>query len=631
MVQIASSKAAQLDAFALTQTHQARVLARAADVISAARELGAIKGGSLGNEGLAALQKGSRSLTPESVAFLGYAVEQFGCSHLLLLDPAGRVMFALGDALPLGSSVVSSGPEASELSIGFDRARTQRKTELGGFEPQGPAQQRLAFVTSPIVADDQLVGVLAMGLSPQPIWDILSDKNGLGETGEIVTGTRHNDQVLVTAPLRHEVDAPFRKLIPLGSTRGSALQRSVSGDQGDGPAVDYRGKDVVAAWRYLPALRWGLCVKQDASEAYASLRWQQAAMLGLALATILGVTLAALAVARRFSRPIRTAVDVARRVASGDLRPTDTTLDPAAGSDETGLLLTAIGAMTNNLRGLIGRIQKSSVALISTATAIQATSSEQQQVIADYGASTSQAVAAVKEISATSLELLRTMTEVNDMAAQTGLMATDGRKNLVSMGSTMRQLADSTSSFGAKLSLISERAATINLAVTTITKVADQTNLLSINAAIEAEKAGEYGAGFLVVAREIRRLADQTAVASLDIERMVKDMQHSVASGVMEMDKFAGHVQSSVSEISEVSEKLGGIITAVYGINDRFGQVTEGMRAQSQGAAQIREAMIRLSEGAIRTASSLDDFNKATTHLRGAVGDLKEEVSRFTT
>ena len=142
--------------------------------------------------------------------------------------------------------------------------------------------------------------------------------------------------------------------------------------------------------------------------------------------------------------------------------------------------------------------------------------------------------------------------------------------------------------------------------------------------------AGEYGLGFLVVAREIRRLADQTAVASLDIEQMVKEMQHSVSSGVMEMDKFAGQVRSSVSEISDVSSKLGEIITAVHGINGRFEQVTEGMRAQSQGAAQIREAMIRLSEGASRTASSLEDFNKATTHLRGAVGDLKEEVSRFT-
>ncbi|NCY03768.1 MAG: methyl-accepting chemotaxis protein, partial [Planctomycetia bacterium] len=286
--------------------------------------------------------------------------------------------------------------------------------------------------------------------------------------------------------------------------------------------------------------------------------------------------------------------------------------------------------MTDNLRGLIGRIQKSSVALISTATAIQATSHEQQQVIADHGASTSQAVAAVKQISVNGQELLRTMTEVNDMAAHTGLMATDGRRRLEAMDTTMRHLADSTSSFATKLAQISDRAATINLAVTTITKVADQTNLLSINAAIEAEKAGEYGAGFLVVAREIRRLADQTAVASLDIEQVVQEMQHSVASGVMEMDRFAGQVRSGVGEISDVTAKLVEIITAVQGINGRFGQVTEGMRAQSQGAAQIREAMVRLAEGAARTATSLDEVNRATGLLRGAVGDLKEEVSRFT-
>jgi methyl-accepting chemotaxis protein WspA len=313
-------------------------------------------------------------------------------------------------------------------------------------------------------------------------------------------------------------------------------------------------------------------------------------------------------------------------VAGGDLRANV----GAVSDDETGALLTAIQTMTNDLRGLIGRIQKSSVALISTATAIQATSSEQQQVIADYGASTSQAVAAVKQISVTSQELVRTMTEVNDMAAHTGEMAAEGRGNLSGMDATMRQLADSTSSFGAKLGVISERAANINLAVTTITKVADQTNLLSINAAIEAEKAGEYGLGFLVVAREIRRLADQTAVASLDIERMVKEMQYAVSAGVMEMDKFSEQVRGGVQEIAEISGKLGGIIEAVQGISGRFGQVTEGMKAQSQGADQIREAMVRLAEGASRTAASLDDFNNATIHLREAVGDLKEEVSRFT-
>jgi methyl-accepting chemotaxis protein WspA len=631
LVRTAASKAGELESYAQERLRDGRALAGQPDVIRAARELGSITAAAGTAEATTALRKAAGDAMSEVAGFLAHAAKAFGYSHLFVIDATGRIVLALDDSLPLGSSVLAGGPTATPLAGGFERSRAAQQTELSGFQSVGTAGESVAFVTSPIVDDGRVVGVLALGLGPQQIWQMLSDLGGLGITGEIVTGERQGDNVLVTAPLRHEADAAFRRRIPLGTTRGTATQRAASGEEGYGPTIDYRGQSVVAAWRFLPTFRWGLCVKQDASEAYALLRWQRAAIIGLSLATILGVTLAALALARSFSTPIQAAVTVARRVAAGDLRAAGLLGDVGGtGDDETGILFSAIQAMTNNLRGLIGRIQKSSVALISTATAIQATSSEQQQVIADYGASTSQAVAAVKQISATSQELLRTMTEVNDMAAHTGLMATDGRKNLASMDGTMRQLADSTLSFSSKLAQISERASTINLAVTTITKVADQTNLLSINAAIEAEKAGEYGAGFLVVAREIRRLADQTAVASLDIEQMVKEMQHSVSAGVMEMDKFAGQVRSSVSEISDVSSKLGEIISAVHGINGRFEQVTEGMRAQSQGAAQIREAMIRLSEGASRTASSLEDFNKATTHLRGAVGDLKEEVSRFT-
>ncbi|MCE2726881.1 MAG: methyl-accepting chemotaxis protein [Planctomycetaceae bacterium] len=535
-------------------------------------------------------------------------------------------MYSLADSIPPDTQVIGGGLANSELAGGFDRARTLLQADLSGFQAYGKAAQPLAFVTCPVFSGGRVIGAVALGLGPERIWRVLSDLTGLGETGEIVAGQLAGSAVLVTTPLRHAADAAFRMQIPLGSEQAKATQAAASGDRGYGTVRDYRGREVAAAWCYVPSFRWGLAVKQDATEAFGLVRFQRAAIIGLSLATIVGVTLAALVVARTISSPIRTAVAVAKQVAGGDLRANVA----ATTDDETGALLTAIQTMTNDLRGLIGRIQRSSVALISTATAIQATASEQQQVIADYGASTSEAVAAVKQISVTSQELLRTMTEVNDMAGHTGRMAADGRVSLGAMDGTMRQLAESTSSFGSKLAVISERAANINLAVTTITKVADQTNLLSINAAIEAEKAGEYGLGFLVVAREIRRLADQTAVASLDIERMVKEMQYSVSAGVMEMDKFAEQVRAGVREIGDVGTKLGEIIAAVQGISGRFGQVTEGMRAQSQGADQIREAMIRLAEGASRTASSLDDFNKATIHLREAVGDLKEEVSRFT-
>ena len=538
LVQIAAGKANELEAYAGERVRDGAAFARGPTFTEAVRKLSAV-------EDAAALADGGEAFRE----YFTYIAKAFDYAELLLIDARGRVIFSLGDTIPCGATLGGGTLSSSELAAGFDRARTLLQSDLSGFQPYGKSAVPLAFVTCPVFDEGRVSGVLALGIGTQRVWKILADLTGLGDTGEIVAAELAGNSVLITTPLRHVANAAFRLRSPLNSAQATATQRAAIGERGYGEAVDYRGTEVASAWCYVPSFRWGLVVKQDATEAFGLVRFQRLAVIGLSLATILGVT---------------------------------------------------------------------------------ATASEQQQVIADYGASTSQAVAAVKQISVTSQELVRTMTEVNEMAIHTGRMAEDGRGNLEGMDGTMRQLAESTSSFGSKLAVISERAANINLAVTTITKVADQTNLLSINAAIEAEKAGEYGLGFLVVAREIRRLADQTAVASLDIERMVKEMQYSVSAGVMEMDKFAEQVRTGVREIGEVAAKLAEIISAVQGISGRFGQVTEGMRAQSQGAEQIREAMIRLAEGAARTASSLNDFNGATVHLREAVGDLKEEVSRFT-
>ncbi|RLS83189.1 MAG: methyl-accepting chemotaxis protein [Planctomycetota bacterium] len=609
LARIAATKAAELESDAAGRIRDVTALCQSPDLIRALRPQDAGDGGATSGTG-----------------YLDALASSMAFSRAILIDADGRIIHSADDLLPIGASLVTGGLATSELASGFTRARSLLQADLTGFQTYGSLQRPLAFAVGPILDGGRLVGALALGFGTDRIYSALDDFAGLGKTGEIIVGLRIGDDMLVTAPIRQAPDAAFRMRIPVTAERGTALPAAAAGERGQGVITDYRGHRVVAAWCHLPSYRWGMTVKQDASEAFALADFQRTLVIGLSIATIAGVTLAAFVVARTISTPIRTAVHIARQVAAGDLRGQIA----VHSDDETGALLTAIQTMTNDLRGLIGRIQKSSVALISTATAMQATSAEQQQVIADYGASTSQAVAAVKQITVTSHELVRTMTEVNDMAAHTGEMAAGGRVNLASMDGTMRQLADSTTSFSTKLSVISERAVNINLAVTTIAKVADQTNLLSINAAIEAEKAGEYGLGFLVVAREIRRLADQTAVASLDIERMVKEMQNAVSAGVMEMDKFSEQVRGGVSEIGEISARLGDIISAVQGISGRFGQVTEGMRAQSQGAEQIREAMVRLAEGAARTAESLNDFNGATVHLREAVGDLKEEVSRFT-
>ncbi|MGL5196417.1 MAG: methyl-accepting chemotaxis protein, partial [Chroococcales cyanobacterium] len=160
-------------------------------------------------------------------------------------------------------------------------------------------------------------------------------------------------------------------------------------------------------------------------------------------------------------------------------------------------------------------------------------------------------------------------------------------------------------------------------------KVADQTNLLSLNAAIEAEKAGEYGTGFAVVAREIRRLADQTAIATLDIESMVKDMQSAVSTGVMEMDKFTTEVSRGVEDVRTISGQIGKIIERVQGLTPRFDAVTKGMEDQSEGAQQISDAMVQLSEASRQTAQSLRDTNRAIEQLNEAAQGLQREISFF--
>ena len=624
LIQIAAAKANELETYATERVQDGTVLSRGPAVINAVRELTAatLQIADTKNQQTASADSIRAPLAGE--AFLKYVANSFNYSQLLLLDNTGRILFSLDPSFSTTQSILMGNLAGTELAVGWDRSRTLLQSELSGFETYGTNAQPLAFVTSPVFDNERVIGVLAMGIGPEQIWKILSDLSGLGDTGEIVTGLRVGESVLVTIPLRHVPDAAFKLKLPIGGL--GATQKAASGNRGYGNAVDYRDKDVIAAWCYLPSYRWGMNVKQDTSEAFAMVNFQRNLIIGISLAIILGVIVTALIVARSISNPIRTAVRVAKQVAAGDLRA-----DVGETSDdETGALLNAIQTMTNDLRGLIGRIQNSSVTLIDIASTMQHTSAEQQQVVAQYGSSTTQAVASVKQISATSQELSRTMNDVNIMAASTGTKAQESSANLTNMEATMRQLEKTTASFGEKLSTINERATKINVVVSTMAKVADQTNLLSINASIEAEKAGKHGLGFLVVASEISRLADQTGTAALNIERMVSEMQVSVSAGVKEMANFAGQVRGGVREIGDVSVKLGEIISAVQNITSRFDEVAQGMSAQSQGADQIREAMVRLSEGANRTAESLTEFNTATSHLRGAVGDLKDEVSRFT-
>ena len=213
---------------------------------------------------------------------------------------------------------------------------------------------------------------------------------------------------------------------------------------------------------------------------------------------------------------------VADRIAGGDL---NVAVKPRSDRDVLGH---ALANMVQQLSTLVGEVQRSGMQVNTSVNEIAATAKEQQATASEIAATTTEIGATSKEISATSKELVKTMNEVAAVAEQSATLAGSGQAGLTRMEETMRHVMEAAGSINAKLAVLNEKAGNINQVVTTITKVADQTNLLSLNAAIEAEKAGEYGRGFAVVATEIRRLADQTAVATYDIEQMVKEIQSAV-------------------------------------------------------------------------------------------------------
>ncbi|WLH91589.1 methyl-accepting chemotaxis protein [Pseudomonas sp. FP453] len=346
--------------------------------------------------------------------------------------------------------------------------------------------------------------------------------------------------------------------------------------------------------------------------------------LSLAVA-ILAAGLCGLLLMRAIMAPMQRIVEILGTMRDGDLSKR-LNLER---KDEFNAVETGFNDMMTELTALVSQAQRSSVQVTTSVTEIAATSKQQQATATETAATTTEIGATSREIAATSKDLVRTMTEVSTAADQASVAAGSGQQGLARMEETMHSVMGAADLVNAKLAILNEKAGNINQVVVTIVKVADQTNLLSLNAAIEAEKAGEYGRGFAVVATEVRRLADQTAVATYDIEQMVREIQSAVSAGVMGMDKFSEEVRRGMFEVQQVGEQLSQIIHQVQALAPRVLMVNEGMQAQATGAEQINHALVQLGDASSQTVESLRQASFAIDELSQVAVGLRSGVSRF--
>ena len=368
-----------------------------------------------------------------------------------------------------------------------------------------------------------------------------------------------------------------------------------------------------------------LAIKTTYNAAQEYYLFSKMAFLATILVGILISVIISYLLVKSIDVPLKKIINAMRQVIRGDL----TQHLEYGRHDEFGLLIKGFNQMASYLRDLVGQIQRSGIQVTSSITELAATNKQQEVSANEHAATTSEIAASTHEIAATGDQLLKTMKQVNSLTQNAAFAAEQGQKGLKGIDATMVKMEEATGSIVTKLQVLNERASNIAGVVNTINKVADQTNLLSLNAAIEAEKAGEYGSGFSVVASEIRRLADQTAVATYDIAHMVREVQSAIAGAVTGIDKFTAETNAGVKNIHLISDNLSGVIDMVEVLTPQVESLSGGIEAQTQGANQISEAISQLNETAQHTAETLSQTSTAISHLHNAALGLQESTALF--
>ncbi|HZW26539.1 MAG TPA: EAL domain-containing protein [Gallionella sp.] len=273
---------------------------------------------------------------------------------VFLISPQGEIVYTDKHEADFATNLLEGPYRDSQLARAFNETRMTLESSISDFESYAPSNAPAAFITAPILRGGQLLGVVGLQLGTESIYEVTGDLHGLGATGETtlakLTGS---GEALFIAPLRNDPQAAMRLRIDLKTT-ASPMRFALQGLRGSGLATDYNGKQVAAAWRYLPELRWGVVVKMDADEAFAPLYRQRVLLLGALLALTLFAGLIALYWGRAMVRSLQGFARIAGQIARGDLSKR---VDES-GRDEIGMLASAFNRMTENLQGLYQSLEE---------------------------------------------------------------------------------------------------------------------------------------------------------------------------------------------------------------------------------------------------------------------------------
>ena len=317
------------------------------------------------------------------------------------------------------------------------------------------------------------------------------------------------------------------------------------------------------------------------------------------------------------------AAEVVKIIASGDL-----TMPIEVRGDQNSLL-GAIAAMQRDLRSLIGRIGHSANALSDMSRSVATLANEVTNVSDQQSQAASGMAASVQQMTVSISHIADSAGSARDVTDESGKLSAEGAKVIAEAVTEMRRIHESVQDTSHAIDDLGKKTETISTIMNVIKEVADQTNLLALNAAIEAARAGEQGRGFAVVADEVRKLAERTSSATDEIARMIVDIQQSSGQSQHTMDEAVSRVNNGLTLAERGGETVGRIHTSADRVADVVNAISSALRQQNAASTDIARNVEHIAQSASGNAHSARQVAEATTQMRDLTNELHQSVGRF--
>ena len=361
---------------------------------------------------------------------------------------------------------------------------------------------------------------------------------------------------------------------------------------------------------------------ESADRSYDQARYVTIAAIVVALLATVG--LAAL-FTRSLASPIAKALAVAEQIAANDLsKPVE-----ADGRDEPGRLLAALAVMQQNLRRTLGELGDSSNQLASTSEEMTAVTEDSLRGVQRQNDEINQAATAINQMSAAVEEVARNAAAASTAAHESSKSAENGRQRVGETVSVISELHDAVGATANEIDGLAAEVQNISGVLDVIRGVADQTNLLALNAAIEAARAGEAGRGFAVVADEVRALAHRTQQSTAEIEKMIASIQGGASKAVDAMSHSSERARASLDVAEAAGEALAEITAAIVQINERNTTIASATEEQAQVAREVDRNLTSIRDLSLQTSAGANQTAAASGELSQLAVGLNQVVMRF--